>query len=182
MERDLTQYVQSKMLQEAKNYRWQLILDSHKRALEIYFVITIELDNEHYVQDINGRVNDKHVIQFEDVVCFYDEDDHRLLPENYLKAIPFNPEKGIDEGLVDAFLKQLNIIIASAFSQLREFLIDGSQNEFNLQWNDTNLQQTIATLKNTNRYSINKLTFTSDKDQSIVEQFKGDDDVGVERV
>ena len=182
MERDLTQYVQNKMLEEAKNYRWRLILDSHKRALEIYFVITIELDNEHYVQDITGRVNDKQVIQFEDVVCFYDEENHRLLPENYLKAIPFQPEKGIEEGLVDAFLKQLNIIVASAFTQLRDFLIDASQNEFALQWNDTNLQQTIETLKNTNRYSTNTLTFTNDENQSMVDQFKGDDDVGVERV
>lgn len=182
METDLTQYVQDKMLKEAKNYRWRMVLDSHKRALEIYFLISLELDQEQYVQDINRRVNNKKLIQFEDVVSFYDENHHRLLPENYLKAIPFNPEIGIEEGLVDAFLKQLNIIISGAYSQLREFLMDDGQKEFELHWNEINMQQTVETLKNTNRYSKNKLTFTNDKNQSLMEQFKEDKDVGVERI
>lgn len=182
MEKDLTQYVQDKMLNEPKNYRWRLVLDSHKRALEIYFVISLELYNEQYLQDVNGRVNNNNLLQFEDVVCFYDEKNHRLTPENYLKAIPFDAIVGIDEGLVDAFLKQLNIVISGATSQLREFLMDNNENQFELQWNETNMQQTVSTLQNTSRYSKNKLTFTSNEDKSIVEQFKEDKNVGVERV
>lgn len=182
MEKDLTKYVHEKMMREAKNYQWRIILDSHKRALEIYFVITVDTEAERFVQDINGQVNKTNILQFEDVVCFYDETNHRLLPQNYFNAIPFHPEEGIDEGLVDAFLKQLNIVVSGSFIKLREFLLDDSQDAFELQWNEMNMQKTVETLKATNRYSTNKRTFTADNEKSIVEQFKEDQEDGVERV
>lgn len=182
VEKDLAKYVHEKMVRETKNYQWRIVLDSHKRALEIYFVISIETNDGQFVQDINGQVNDSGLLQFEEVVCFYDETNYRLIPKNYLKAIPFNPEIGIDQGLVDAFLKQLNIIIVGSFSKLREFLIDASQNEFELHWNEVNMQKTVETLKATNHYSTVKYTFTENNDKTIVEQFKEEQIDGVERI
>ena len=57
MEKDITKYVHEKMMREANNYQWRIVLDSHKRALEIYFVITVDTEAERFVQDINGQVN-----------------------------------------------------------------------------------------------------------------------------
>lgn len=182
VETDLTSYVYENMLEHAKNYQWRIVYDSYKRALEVYFVISFEQDTNQSVQDVNGQVNRSNLIQLEDVICFYDENNHRVVSKNYLYALPFNVEEGIEEGHVDALLKQLNIIIASAPSQMRDFLLDVNQDEFVLEWHEVNYKNTIATLKNTNHYAINRLTFEEQDNQSLVDQFKEGTHDGVERI
>jgi hypothetical protein len=181
METDLIKYIYEKMLAEAKNYQWKMIFDRHKHALEIYFTISLELNKEQYVQDINGNVNDSNLLQFEEVVCFYDINEQRVLPENYVYAVPFNPDTGIEQGEVDAFLKQLNIQISHARNQLREFLLDEGQEVFTMEWNEKNMDNTLATMRETNRYSTNLLTFLREN-QSIVNQFKEEQHDGLERI
>lgn len=182
METDLTSYVYKNMLENANNYQWRIVYDSHKRALEVYFVISFEQDTNQSVQDVNGQVNRSNLIQLEDVICFYDENNHHIVSKNYLYALPFNVEDGIEEGHVDALLKQLNIIIASAPSQMRDFLLDANQDEFALEWHEVNYKNTIATLKNTKHYAINRLTFEEQDNQSLVDQFKEGTHDGVERI
>lgn len=182
VETDLTHYIYEKMLDHAKNYQWRIVADSHKNALELYFVISLENETSQYVQDINGQVNEKSLIQFEDVICLYDESSNRIEPKNYLYALPFNVDDGIDEGLVDALLKQLNILVAGAKSQIREFLLDASQDEFTLEWHNVNFKNTIETLKDTNNYSMNRLTFEKQDNKSLVDQFKEENHNGVERI
>lgn len=182
METNLTRYVYQKMLDNAKNYQWRIVQDSHKRALEVYFVISLEQDKTRYVQDINGQVNRGNLIQFEDVICIYDKDSHRIVPENYLYALPFDVEMGIEEGYVDALLKQLTILIVGAANRMREFLLDAKQEEFMLEWHDVNFKNTLETFKDTNHYSSNRLTFEKSDDQSLVDQFKEETYDGVERI
>jgi hypothetical protein len=132
---------------------------------------------------VNGEINDPGVIHFEEVVCFYDEDASKILPNNYLYAVPVNVKEGIEEGYVDAFLKQLNITLGKTNSQLRKFLEDGSENEFMLTWNELNMHSTIKTMQQTGRYSTKRLTLLKEEeDQSIVDQFKEDTHDGLERI
>lgn len=182
METDLTNYIYEKMVNNAKNYQWRIVADSQKNALEIYFVVSLENEADQYVQDVNGQVNQDKLIQLEDVICIYNDKNNRIEPKNYLYALPFNPENGIEEGHVDALLKQLNIIIAGANSQIREFLLDASQNEFKLEWHDVNFSNTIETLKDTRNYSMNRLTFEKQDDKNLVDQFKEENRDGVERI
>ncbi|HZK47553.1 MAG TPA: DUF3013 family protein, partial [Atopostipes sp.] len=81
-----------------------------------------------------------------------------------------------------ALLKQLNIVIAGAASQIRNFLLDANENEFELKWNEVNFKNTIETLKDTGNYARNRLTFEEQDKQSLVEQFKEDTYDGVERI
>lgn len=182
VETDLTHYIYEKMLDHATNYQWRIVADSHKHALELYFVVSLENQTDQYVQDVNGQVNKNNLIQFEDVICIYDEINHRIVPSNYLYALPFNVEVGIEEGHVDALLKQLNIILAGANSKVRDFLLDASQAEFSLEWHEVNFQNTIETLRNTNNYSMNRLTFEKQDDKSLVDEFKEENHNGVERI
>lgn len=182
VETDLTHYIYEKMLDHAKNYQWRIVVDSHKNALELYFVVSLENETDQYVQDVNGQVNKNNLIQFEDVICLYDETSNRIVPSNYLYALPFNAELGIEEGHVDALLKQLNIIVSGANSKVREFLLDASQDEFSLEWHELNFKNTIETLQNTNNYSMNRLTFEKQEDKSLVDQFKEESINGVERI
>lgn len=182
MEEDLTKYLYKKMLSEAKNYQWRVVLDSHKQALEIYFIVSLETNEKQDVQDVNGQVNRSKQLLFEQVACFYNHKNHRIVPNNYLYAVPFDPDLGIDEGEVDAYLKQQHIHIASARGQLREFLLDDNQKEFTMQWNDIYVRDTIETMRQTNRYSTNKLTFTNQEEKSIVDQFKEEQYDGLERI
>lgn len=182
MENDLIEYVHKKMITDGKNYQWRIVFDSHKNALEIYFTFSLETEKKHYVQDINGRVNRNNLLQFEDVVCLYDEKNHLLVPESYLCAVPFDVKKGIEEGKIDALLKQLNIVVSGAKAQLREFLSDPNQNEFSLIWSEQNFQRTIETLKSTNHYSTKRRTIQTQEDKNLVEQFKEEQYDGVERI
>lgn len=182
METDLTAYVYKKMLLEAKNYQWRIVFDSHKQALEIYFVVSLEAEEAKYVQDINGKVNRSELLQFENIACFYNEKENRIVPSNYLYAVPFNPEEGIDQGIVDAFLKQQHILVSGTRGQLREFLLDDQQKEFSMQWNASYAANTIDTMQKTNRYSVNKLTFNGEEDHSLVDQFKEEQHDGLERI
>lgn len=182
MGNDLTKYMYDKMINDAKNYQWRIVHDSHKRAIEIYFVVSLEVQDEQYVQDINSQINRDNKIQLEDVVCVYDIKEHRILPENYLYALPFDNKTGIEEGKVDALLKQLNIIISTANSQIREFLLDNNQQEFSLEWNNLNFESTIETLINTNHYSTNRLKFVEINKESLVQQFKEEQNDGMERI
>lgn len=182
MKMDLTNYVYKKMIAEAKNYQWRVVFDSHKQALEIYFIVSLEIDKNQKIQDVNGKINHSKHLQFEEVACFYNQADQRVVPENYIYAVPFNPEVGIDEGVVDAYLKQQHMLVSSTRGQLREFLLDESRKEFTTYWNKVYVRDTIETMRQTNHYSTDKLTFVKDEDKSIVDQFKEEQYDGLERI
>lgn len=182
MATDLTNYVYEKMLTNAQNYQWRMVFDSHKHALEIYFVLETEIETDRYMQDVNGNVNHSGHLQFEEVVCFYDKNYQRIVPANYLYAYPFDPENGIEQVEVEAFLKQLNIQISNAHSRLRQFVLDDSQTEFAMSWNELNMKNTVETMRKTARYEANKLTFVNEEETSLVDQFKEEQHDGLERI
>lgn len=182
MAKNLSDYIYKKMIEEPRNYQWRIVVDSHKSAIEIYVAISLDVSPGQYVQDINAQVNESGELFFEEVVCFYDETNIKISKDNYLHAIPLNPVEGIEEGYVDAFLKQLNITISTARSQIKHFLADDSQTEFSINWNEENMRNTVETMKRTNNYSSERLTFLSKEEQSIVEQFKEDQYDGLERI
>lgn len=182
MAMEIGEYIYNKMLDEATHYRWRIIMDSSKRALEIYFAITLEIPESLYLQDVNARVNDSGKLIFEDVVCFYSEASSKIVPSNYLIAVPVIPKEGVEKGFVDAFIKQLNIIASSAAGQLREFIKDDAQKEFSLVWNEQNMKNTIETMQKTNKYSSEPLTFSTDEEESLVEKLKEDENDGMERI
>ena len=182
MSAELSNYVYERMIEESQNYQWRIVSDSHKGAVELYLAITVEVKPENFVQDIMGQVNTEGVIHFEEVVCFYDRVNNKIVADNYLHAIPVDPIEGVEAGYVDAFLKQLNITISTAKSQLRLFLEDEKQKEFSLIWNEENMQHTVETMKRTGNYSRKNLLFSQEKEKSLVEQFKGEVYDGLERV
>lgn len=182
MDTDLSKYIYKAMLEKSRHYQWKIVIDSSKRALEIYFTVSLDIPPEQYVQDINARVNESEHLYFEDVVCFYDEVNNKIAPRNYLIAVPVNPKDGIEEGYVDAFIKQLNIVASRAVGQIREYLADESRSEFSLTWNEQNMENTVQTMRKTSNYSSNKLTLVTEEKESFVDQFKEDENVGMERV
>lgn len=179
---ELSTYIYEKMIEEPKNYQWRLVSDSHKGAIEIYLAIKVEVDPNEFVQDRIGQVNREGEIYFEEIVCFYDQTDNKIIQNNYLKAIPVDPVQGIEAGYVDSFLKQLNIRISTANSQIRNFLKDKEKKEFTLSWNEENMENTVITLKRTNHYSRKKLIFSRDEEKTLIDEFRGEDYDGLERI
>lgn len=179
---ELSNYVHTEMIKESRNYQWRVVSDSHKGAVEIYLAISTEVPTNQFVQDVNAQVNLPGEIIYEDVVCFYDQTNNKIISDNYLVAIPLNPAEGVETGYVDAFLKQLNITFSTAKSQLKNFLKNSEEKEFSLQWNEKNMRNTVETMKHTNNYSRNRLFFSTDDEESLVEQFKGEKYDGLERI
>lgn len=178
----LSTYIYKEMIKEPRNYQWRVVSDSYKGAIELYLAIEVEINSEEYVQDIIGQVNTEEELYFEELVCFYNQEKNKIVKNNYLKAIPVDPIQGIEAGYVDAFLKQLNIKISTAKSQLRFFLEKEEEKEFYLTWNKENLENTIKTMKKTNNYSREKLTFSVKSEKSLIDKFKGENYDGLERI
>lgn len=182
MKEELGEYIHEKLIDEAKHYQWKIIMDRSKRALEIYFTVSVDIEKDRYVQDGNATTNDSGNLIFEEVICFYDEMNSKIAPNNYLIAIPLNPAVGIEQGYVDAVLKQLNIIASSAMGDLRKFLVDDTRKEFSLTWNEQNMENTVKTIRKTGRYSSNTLTLINEEEDSFVDKIKGDKNGGMERI
>ena len=179
---ELSTYLHQEMIKESRNYQWRIVSDSHKGAIEIYLAISIDVAPNQFVQDVNAQVNLPGEIIFEEVVCFYDQTNNKIIKENYLCAIPLDPVVGVEEGYVDAFIKQLNITFSTAKSQLRIFLESEEEKEFSLKWNKENMDNTVETMKQTNNYSRKQLIFSTAKERSLVDQFKGEKYDGMERI
>lgn len=179
---ELSTYLQQEMIKESRNYQWRIVSDSHKGAIEIYLAVSVDVAPNQFVQDVNAQVNSPGKIYFEEVVCFYDQTNNKIIKENYLCAIPLDPVAGVEAGYVDAFVKQLNITFSTAKSQLRLFLENEEEQEFILKWNEENMENTVKTMKRTNHYSRDQLIFSTETEQSLVDKFKGEQYDGMERI
>lgn len=183
MEKDLAKYIAEELKILHPFYQWKVIKDTKKQLIEVKVTFNLEVDDSLQVQDVIGKNNESGYIQFEDSICFYDPAISHIQPKNYLKAISFNNQLGIDKGLVFSYLKQLNIVLSQGRTQLEEFVSDTTIGEFELKWRSNDLNQTIDTLKETNRYSEEKLVMNLKQTESIIDQFTKDGVYdGVERV
>lgn len=183
MENDLAIYIAEELKEMRPFFQWKILNDTKKQMVEVLCSFYLETDAEVQVQDILGKNNETGYIQFEEKICFYDPAVSHIQPKNYLEAVSFDNQLGIEKGRVHAHLKQLVLIMSQGERKLREFVDDITMGEFELQWSDKNLNQSISTLKQTDRYDDTKLLMNLDDNQSFIEQFTGDGDYdGVERI
>lgn len=183
MENDLASYIADELKILQPFFQWKVVKDIQKQLIEVQFTFRLKVEDDVQVQDLIGQNNESGYIQFEDSICFYDPGVSHVQPQNYLEAVPFDNQLGIDKGIVFSYIKQLNIVLSEGKSNLKEFVSDTTIGEFELMWSDTNLSQTIETLKQINRYSEDKLVMNLERGDSIVEQLTKDGDYdGVERV
>lgn len=183
MSNDLSGYIDDELKKMLPNFKWKIVKESKKNLIELYLTFHIETDEAHQVQDMIGKNNEPGLVQFEDVICFYDPAYAHVKPQNYLAAFSLDSHIGIEKGYVDAILRQLNYTTKKGKVELREFLDDDFSDAFTLTWKDSNLQNMVDTLKETGRYSEEKLPMDLDGEQSFLEKLKKDDaDDGVERV
>lgn len=183
MEQDLASYIDSQIKVMYPIFQWRVVKDTKKQLVEVHFTFTVEVDDSVQVQDVLGQTNDQGYIQFEDVVCFYDPAFSHIQPQNYLEAVAFDSEEGLEKGYVDAFLKQLNIVTTEGSFKLKDFIEDLSAESFELQWSERNLQGTIETMKALGRYEDEKIYMNLDEEESLIEQLTKDGQHdGVERI
>lgn len=141
-------------------FDWKLEWDKKQHAIEVYFSIFAEKNEENIViEDIEGTTAQGDIIQFEDAICLFDPKKSKIQMDNYLKAFPVDFKIGIEKGYIDALLKTLRIVVTEGQSDLLDFATDPTIEEFELNWNDTNFDGTIKTLKDINRYNEEKLSY-----------------------
>lgn len=183
MTESLSGYIDSELKDVLPNFKWRLIKNSKKKLIELYVTFCVDTNDTIQVQDALGQNNEPGKVQFEDVICFYDPAYSHAKPQNYLAAIAFDSNIGIDKGFVDAILRQLNLTTKQGMVELREFLMDDFAGEYELVWNNSNVDTLVKTLQDTGRYKEEKLMMDFNEDLSFVQKIKKDDDYdGVERV
>lgn len=180
----LATYINDYLKEMQPNYQWKVVQNSEQHIVEVFFTFKVDVDESIQVQDAEGKLNEPGVIQFEDVLCFYDPALSHVAPQHYLRAFEMDYQTGIEKGFVDAVLRHLNIVVTQGSAALRDFAVDDTAGEFQLEWNDRNLNGTIETMKATNRYDPVHLQIVEDEeDKSFIEKIKGDEeDDGVERI
>ncbi|GEK90881.1 DUF3013 family protein [Alkalibacterium kapii] len=183
MSNDLSEYIDDQLKTMLPNFKWKIIKDSKKNLVELYLTFYVETDESIQVQDMLGKNNQPGLVQFEDVICFYDPALSHVKPQNYLASFSMDSYTGIDKGYVDAILRKLNYTTKKGEVDLNEFLEDDFADSFVLTWENKNLQNMIDTMKKTGRYSEEKLLFDPEDERSFFEKLKKDEkDDGVERI
>src|SRR5699024_12861347 len=98
MDEELGEYIYKTMLEKSTHYQWRIIMASSKRALEIYFTVSLDIPAEQYVQDVNAKVNESGQLNFEEDACFYDIANNIIVPSNYLVAIHLTSKNEVEQG------------------------------------------------------------------------------------
>lgn len=179
----ISNYIDTELKTVLPNFQWRMIKNSKKKLIELYISFYVETSEEIQVQDMLGQNNEPGSVQFEDVICIYDPAYAHVKPQNYLAAIAFDSQTGLEKGYLDALLRQINLTTKQGMVELREFLSNDFAGEFKLTWNENNLNSLIKTMKDTNRYEEEKLNLNLDDDHSFFEKLQEDDSHdGVERV
>lgn len=157
----ITTYLETSMKEQLSNFEWEVIWHKRQHIIEVAVVIYAESYGELITSDIDGTVNEPNLIQFEDSICFYDPQKSKILSENYLKTIPFDTKVGIEKGFLDAVIKVLRIVVQEGQTQLIEFVKDPTIDTFELEWNETNLDNTVETLIDIDRYDNQRVLYPS---------------------
>lgn len=152
MDKDMIDYLESILEKQDTSFDWEINWNKRQHVIEVFVTIYAEADSETVIQDAEGTVNNEEGIQFEDVVCFYDPNKSKIITEDYLHAFPFSIKKGLEKGFLDAVIKVLRIVVGEGQTNLEEFVRNPEIETFELVWNEGNFNQTIETLKNTDRY------------------------------
>lgn len=180
---DLSAYIDKELGRMMPNFNWKIVKDSRKNLVELYLTFHVETEESIQVQDVLGKNNEPGLVQFEDVLCFYDPAYAHVKPQNYLASFSMDSHNGIEKGFVDAILRQLNYTTKKGKVELTEFLRDNVADSFRLSWEKSNLDNMIQTSKDTGRYNVEKLQMALDEEESFIEKLKKDEaDDGVERV
>ncbi|WP_208559653.1 DUF3013 family protein [Marinilactibacillus kalidii] len=183
MKSDLATYIDDELKLIYPVFQWKVVKNTKKRLIEVYVTFNVEVDDSLQVQDITGKSNMPGMIQFEDVVCFYDPAYSHVKPQNYLEAVIMDSHRGIEKGFVDAFIKYLNIVVETGITDLESFATDDVTGEFKLIWNTHDFEGSIQTMKSIQRYNEEKLQMMLDEEKSFLDQIKKDEvNGGVERI
>ncbi|EXJ24118.1 hypothetical protein ADIAL_0249 [Alkalibacterium sp. AK22] len=180
---NITGFIDSELKDLLPNFKWRLVRDSRKKLVELYFTFHVKTEKEIQVQDMLGQNNEPGIVQFEDIICFYDPAVSHVKPQNYLKAFSFDSHVGLEKGFLEAVLRQLNLITKQGMVELRDFLSDDFAGEYYLKWQDQQMEGLIQTLKDTGRYDDSLLPLDLDEEESFFEKLAKDEaDGGVERI
>ena len=156
---DMIDYLDETMSEADLEFDWSIEWKKRQHVIEVTFTIYAQTDSGLVIQDVEGTVNTENMIQFEDVICFYSSEKSKIIVDDYLAAIPFDFKLGIEKGMIDAFVKLLRIVVTEGQSDLLDFATDSAIETFEMEWNQVNFQQTIQTLKETNRYNTERVLY-----------------------
>ncbi|MDO5456767.1 MAG: DUF3013 family protein [Atopococcus tabaci] len=172
-----------KMMEESQaNFYWDLSYNEEQEIHECFFMLESEIpeDASYKLMDARGRVNTSEKLLLADRIAFYDLSSSYIDPGFYLKAFPVDKEEGIEKGFIEAFIKYLHQLVNGQRVALENFLKQDNtqvpEEQFAFTWQDESFRQTIKTLKDTQRYDFDKITFdlTETKDKNILEKLKDD--------
>lgn len=125
------------------NLNW----DKEAHAIELEYIITVATDQDFQIEDQEGETAEDGSVSYEDAVLFYDKTrmDGNEYADQYLKVIPFNGKKGIDQATVDAFFDTFQQVLDDGESDMLDF-VDGTSEDdnFQVQFNDEAYAEALA--------------------------------------
>lgn len=163
-ETEFYSYFCKRMKENHANFYWDISYNEEQEIYECFFMLESEIpgDASYKLMDSIGRVNTSERLLLADRVAFYDPQRSFIDPNFYLKAFKIDKEEGLEKGFIEAFIKYLHQLVHEHRVDLDHFLKQdkiGADERFIFTWQDDNFNQIIKTLKDTQRYDFEKITF-----------------------
>ncbi|MFY8329294.1 DUF3013 family protein [Vagococcus carniphilus] len=121
--------------------------NTKKHQFEVIVVLFAENKTQEAIEDEEGVLSEEEVIEFEDAILFYTNEAEVIDKDEYLTTIPFNRKKGLSREWIRAFAIYLNKVVTEGQSDLLDFLTDESIEAFELNWNDEDFNQRVASFE-----------------------------------
>ncbi|CRH91978.1 Protein of uncharacterised function (DUF3013) [Chlamydia trachomatis] len=138
-------------LEKHLDFDFAMDWDKKNHAVEVTFVLEAQNQSEVETIDEAGEVSAEDIV-FEDYVLFYNSEKTKFDAEDYLVAVPYEPQKGLSREFLAYFSQTLNDVATDGLSDLMDFLSDDTIPEFGLNWDAEAFEKGRAELTETEFY------------------------------
>ncbi|MFC3927534.1 DUF3013 family protein [Streptococcus caprae] len=130
-------------LEKHFSYDFAMDWDKKNHAVEVSFILEVGLPEGVELADVEA---DDEGVALEEFVLFYNPEKSHFDPEDYLVAIPYEPKKGLSREFLAYFAQFLQETADQGLSDLLDFLMDETVDDFAIAWNADAFEQGRAEL------------------------------------
>lgn len=115
-------FLEKQMENKLADYETALDWDVKNHTFEIIVQLFAENRSQEVINDVQGVISDKEVIEFEDAILLYDPQKSQFNPDGFLAVFPFKGKKGMEQNKIAGLVDYVKEILDEGQSDLLDFL------------------------------------------------------------
>lgn len=129
-------------------YDYEINWDKKHHAVEIFYLLDVENPGVAVTDAADDAEGSMDNISFEDAVVFYNPQKSKLVAEDYLAMLPYEPKKGLSQEFITYFVNFLQETADNELDALMDFL-KSDQEEFSGTFDSDAFSAGVASLTET---------------------------------